>query len=268
MLRDLLEQLASSADNTDRVAQLVQEMGKDTCLALVDDCEHNFNERQVLIHSDSHAFNTLVEATADGGNEFGPDGELVLVDWEMAMMGPIGRDVGLAWTWPLSCLLAHSLLGNQEAKANISEAMAVLWDEYADILRSKGKDEEFLRTTYRNSIAWLGWFVFYVHYANGAQTEFLPVENVSEADRSELFQSIGVSSLKLFELGFSTQGYYDDLTLDELRDEMELILAEEIDYLDLIANFRTRNRDEFNRKSKLRLSAIDGRRISDAKIYH
>lgn len=270
MLRDLFEQLTSSADNTDRVARLVQEMGKDTCLALVDDCESNFNERQGLIHSDAHAFNTLVEATADDGNEFGPDGALVLVDWEMAMVGPIGRDIGLAWTWPVSCLLAHSLLGNQEAKTNISEAMAVLWDEYADVLRSKGKDDEFLRTTYRNSIAWLGWFVFYVHYANGAQTEFLPIENVSEADRKELFQSIGVASLKLFDLGFSTQGYYDDLTLDELREEMELILAEEIDYLDLIAKFtsRTRNHDESNRKSKLRLSAIDGRRVSDAKIYH
>ena len=66
---------------------------------------------------------------------------------------------------------------------------------------------------------------------------FFPVENVSEADRTELFQSIGVASLKLFDPGFSTQGYYGDLTLDELREEMELILAEEIDYmyLDLIA---------------------------------
>ena len=237
-------------------------------MALVDDCERNFNDRQVLIHSDSHAFNTLVEATADDGNRFGPDGALVLVDWEMAMVGPIGRDVGLAWTWPVSCLLAHSLLGNENAKANVSEAMDILWDEYAAILLSKGKDEEFLRMTYRNSIAWLGWFVFYVHYSNRTQTEFLPIENVSEADQSELFQSIGVASLKLFDLGFSSQEYYDDLTLDELRDEMKLILAEEIDFLDLIAKFRTRNPNESNRKSKLRLSAVDGRRISDAKIYH
>ena len=268
MLRTLFEELASSTDSTDRVAQLVKEMGKDTCLALVDDCESNFNERQVLIHSDSHSFNTLVEASADNSQEFGPDGALVLVDWEMAMVGPIGRDAGLALSWPVSCLLAHSLLGDENAKANISEAMDILWDEYAGVLRSKGKDEEFLRMTYRNSIAWLGWFVFFVHYSNRAQTEFLPVEYVSEADQSELFQSIGVASLKLFDLGFSTQGYYDDLTLDELREEMKLILAEESDFLDLIAKFKTRNPGESHCMSKLRLSAIDGRRVSDAKIYH
>lgn len=267
MLRDLFEELDSNVDNTDRVAQLVKEMGKDACLTLVDDCLRNFNERQVLIHSDSHAFNTLVETSANEGQEFGPDGALVLVDWEMTMVGPIGRDIGLAWTWPLSCLLAHSLLGNDEAKSNISEAMDVLWNEYAHILRSKGKDEEFLRHTYRNSIAWLGWFVLYVHYANGAQTEFLPIENVPEIDRRELFQSIGVASLKLFELGFSTTGYYDDLTLDDLREEMNLILAEEIDYLDLIGKFKTKNL-ETHRHSKLRLSANDGRRISDAMNYH
>mgnify|MGYP004104463449 CR=1 FL=1 len=28
---------------------------------------------------------------------FGPNGDVILCDWEMVFAGPIGRDIGLAW---------------------------------------------------------------------------------------------------------------------------------------------------------------------------
>jgi thiamine kinase-like enzyme len=46
-----------------------------------------YHDRDCLIHSDSHVFNILVEAkpSIEELEDFGPDGTVVLCDWEMAM---------------------------------------------------------------------------------------------------------------------------------------------------------------------------------------
>jgi thiamine kinase-like enzyme len=46
-----------------------------------------YHERDCLIHGDSHVFNILVEAkpSIEELEDFGPNGTMVLCDWEMAM---------------------------------------------------------------------------------------------------------------------------------------------------------------------------------------
>lgn len=84
----------------------------------------DFNKSDCLIHSDSHAFNILVEAKPDEQDLdlFAPDGTVVICDFEMTSVGPFGRDAGLVLAWPLACMVAHALKNtesNTEYNANI-----------------------------------------------------------------------------------------------------------------------------------------------------
>lgn len=267
-LREAIDKLDASDDSTDRAAQFLKSVGKETFYQLVDACKENLQTPQVLIHSDAHAFNTLVEAKPDDENSspFGPSGKTTLCDWEMSYVGPIGRDIGLAWSWPISCLLAHAAMGNSE-KVDIADAITFLWDEYEKVLRAKGKDETFLRETYKNCLAYAGWFVFYVHYHLRAQTEFLPIDQrMNEKERQELFNSFGLVGAKLFHIGFSSDDEHMDASLDELQHTFQSILLEEVQFLSKLKLKRSRRQKQVSRlpTSMLRKS---GRRISDAMLY-
>eukprot|EP00985_Skeletonema_marinoi_P027320 scaffold22244_cov73-Skeletonema_marinoi.AAC.1 len=69
-------------------------MGTDILLKIFDANFADFNKSDCLIHSDSHAFNILVEAKPDEQDleRFAPDGTVVICDFEMTSVGPFGRD--------------------------------------------------------------------------------------------------------------------------------------------------------------------------------
>lgn len=92
LLHDTMKLTArAAADKTkspkDRTGTLCQEWGEELVMKIVDANIADYHKRDCLIHSDSHVFNTLVEAkpSIELLEDFGPNGTMVLCDWEMAM---------------------------------------------------------------------------------------------------------------------------------------------------------------------------------------
>ena len=267
-MKEKLQELVALPDGEGgRVAELAKSYGKGLCDQIIDANRANYDDRDCLVHSDAHAFNILVEAKPDVATleRFGPNGDVVLCDWEMIFAGPIGRDIGLSWSWPISCLLAHAINGHafsvDDAFLGIIEK---LWDEYAQVMVEKGgKDEDFLCKTYRNCIAWAGWFVFLAHYVLGCQKEFLPIDDAaSEEDKAALDDAIGVVGLKLLHLGYiDDEDDEEELTIEDYREIFRGILLREIEDLDEMAAAK--------RKRAMRMSVLrtTGRRVSDAALH-
>ncbi|KAL7547100.1 hypothetical protein ACHAWF_010416 [Thalassiosira exigua] len=94
-MKDVAQQASNARIPRDRTEAYCSELGKDLITRIVDANIADFHKRDCLIHSDAHVFNILVEAkpSIEQLEMFGPDGTVVLCDWEMAMAGPIGRDV-------------------------------------------------------------------------------------------------------------------------------------------------------------------------------
>lgn len=81
-------QAASKSEKPkDRTEGYCKELGEEKILKIVNASIEDYHKRDCLIHSDSHAFNTLVEAkpAIEKLEEFGPNGNITLCDWEMAM---------------------------------------------------------------------------------------------------------------------------------------------------------------------------------------
>ena len=99
MKEKLQELVALPEGEGGRVAELAKSYGGDVCDRIIDANLANYEDRDCLVHSDSHAFNILVEAKPEVSTleRFGPNGDVILCDWEMVFAGPIGRDIGLAW---------------------------------------------------------------------------------------------------------------------------------------------------------------------------
>ena len=139
-----------------------------------------------------------------------------------------------------------------------------LWEEYAAVMVDEGgKDEEFLRRTYKNCIAWAGCFIFLAHYVLKVQVEFLPIDDAaSEEDKAALDNAIGVVGLKLLHLGYiDDEDDGEDLTIEDYREIFRGILLREIEDLDEMAATK--------RKRALRMSVLrtTQRRVSDAALH-
>jgi hypothetical protein len=51
------------------------------------------------------------------------------------------------------------VFSRQGPALQVFEGRALFWDVYAETLVEKGKDAEYLRSTFRNSLGWNGFFV-------------------------------------------------------------------------------------------------------------
>lgn len=156
----------------------------------------DYNTRDCLIHSDSHVFNIIVEAkpSIECLENFGPDGNLVLVDWEMCMAGPKGRDVGLALSFPISCMVAHALGGHLDANESINVFIVTLLDSYAACMSEAGKTPEEVALIIRNVTGWTGWFQFLAFYYLDVQIVDFPCE--TEHDMKYVKDAMGILGLK------------------------------------------------------------------------
>jgi aminoglycoside phosphotransferase (APT) family kinase protein len=69
----------------DRTEKHMVILGSELMLKTVEANLADYSTRDCLIHSDSHAFNIIVEAkpSIEELENFGPNGNFVLVDWEM-----------------------------------------------------------------------------------------------------------------------------------------------------------------------------------------
>jgi len=224
----LIAMLDDTADDS-RAAKLVHELGRQRCKDLVDTIQYHYeNTRDCLVHSDLHVKNILVEQTTTNNGSFGPTGAFSVVDWEMAFAGPIGRDLGTFFPFPLCCALAHALQGNQNATIDLFSKLGFIWEEYASGLREGGKDEAFINYAFRSAIGWCGRFMFLGFYTSGTHMEDFPIDN--SADKQLLLDSIGVLGLKFMLWSFDATES-QRLSATELYEQFRYTIWDEVVFL-------------------------------------
>lgn len=220
----------------------------------------DYHKRDCLIHSDAHAFNILVESKPSVAQleVFGPSGKFVLCDWEMSMAGPMGRDVGLALSFPIACIIAHGINGNNTE--SINDYIKSLLDCYCSKMVEFGRTEKEIAALYRNIIGWCGYFQFGAFYFARCFVDFFPVQN--EHCREYVRDAMGILGLKLMRLSYDPCFLPKSSNIDQIKIVFGKLLQDEISRADY---FRTvKNAAGMPRKSSL-LRAAD-RRLSDAMV--
>ncbi len=145
-----------------KVAKLIQELGREHLEVILENCIKDIRTPQGLIHNNLHVFNILVEKKPDCEclEEFAEMGKYILIDWEMAISGPMGRDIGEFFGFPVACILAHGLNGHMVAVKSILKIFNQFWMEYADALSERSQlHEECLVGIYRSAIGWAGFYL-------------------------------------------------------------------------------------------------------------
>eukprot|EP00571_Detonula_confervacea_P011454 CAMPEP_0172304114 /NCGR_PEP_ID=MMETSP1058-20130122/5557_1 /TAXON_ID=83371 /ORGANISM="Detonula confervacea, Strain CCMP 353" /LENGTH=471 /DNA_ID=CAMNT_0013015201 /DNA_START=191 /DNA_END=1606 /DNA_ORIENTATION=+ len=234
-----------------RAGKIAKGFGPELCREIFERAEESYRANQIPCHFDLHFFNVLVEAKPDAQylEQFGPTGSFCVCDWEMAAMGPLGIDTGRLYSIPVACIIAHALGGHDEVTEGILNFLDVYWKEYSTAMVASGKDDEYLKTCYRNGIAWLGWKLFAISVFDWF-VPFLPIE---PSDVDKFKDSVGALGIRLMRYGFiSDEAGEDHFSLYQtIHDELACIKS----YRE--PDTRVRNR----RSSVLRES---NRRVSDA----
>lgn len=245
-----------------RTEAYMAEVGADVIFDILNDNIQDFQlTRDCLIHNDFHVFNILVEKkpSVEKLENFGPDGTVVVCDWEQTIVGPIGRDLGQALAAPIGCLIGHMLNGYREA--SIDNYINTLLDHYFDRMAKSGKSDGELAYIYRNSIGWIGWAQYVVFYFMKIQLDAFGVE--SEELQNYMRDTLGLLGLKLMRLSYDTDYVAASTSLPELQSMFRNLIEEEVNRAK--SNFNSRKAKMQQRKSSmLRASS---RRVSDASMY-
>uniref|UniRef100_A0A7S4JQ96 Aminoglycoside phosphotransferase domain-containing protein n=1 Tax=Odontella aurita TaxID=265563 RepID=A0A7S4JQ96_9STRA len=228
----VFEHLASKNAPADDCIAYLRQIGQEKFFFMMDNLWAKYSARDCINHSDSHVFNVLVESKppSKSDQQFGDDGSMILCDWEMAMAGPHGRDVGIFQAWPIACSFFHTAQGHKTAAYIIIERIFELWDEYAKSMIERGdKDEAFLMETYRTSLGFTAKYLFIANYLLGMQFEFLPTDGLSEEIIAKAKAAIGEVGIKVMEYGFGEKEL--GLSLEELRARYRSLVTEKIESL-------------------------------------
>ena len=269
--QEVLDKMAAVPyESADFALKLAKDMGSERYANLVETQRNELLEcREVLCHNDFHQFNMLVEQKPDVENmdQFGKSGDFVLCDWEMSIMGPLGKDVGLFQAWPIACAMAHAAQGHKDVALSLLQCNIDFFDAYAQAMVEQGsKDEAYLEKAFRQSLPSTGLFLFYVLYCLGIFIENLPLQDVNEETIQEVKATIGY-------IGFQFISLYDEkeskssYSLTELRGWYKDLVESQIDKLTNLASAqegqRPRPRLSRRRSSVLRSAP---HRVSDASV--
>lgn len=237
----------ASADAVDREDDCIKYgklIGVDGFRKLIRDMDNEYMKREALVHGDAHTFNILVEKRGrsvgekDQEEQRSPNPRVYICDWEMAMIGPVGMDVGKIQAWPLACALYHAANGKKDLAYQLIELMLEdFWDAYETALADKQQrrgdkkvDDAFLAKVYRSSLGWgVGYFFILVFYVLGIFFDDLPVQDLSGKQKGKVKGTMGYLGLLFMEYGFSNKD--PDLDLNGLRKTARSILTRELDKL-------------------------------------
>lgn len=177
------------------------------------------------------------------------------------LSGPLGRDIGLALTFPVGCMIAHMLAGRAEAYTSIKDYVNTLLDSYCSRMAEAGSSSEELASILRVIAGTCGNFMYLVFYKVRCQ-DFFPVEN--SVDKEYLFDAIGVLGWKFMRLGFDTDFAPASSGMDDIRKTMFELLEEEVSLAQSMFDSRKARRQP-RKSSMLRAS---NRRISDTQMIY
>jgi len=202
-MKTALEMASKPLNPEDRTGAFCVSLGKDGLNKIAEAVIANYHKRDCLVHSDSHVFNVSVEAkpSIDNMESFGPDGSMVLCDWEMAFAGPIGKNIGLALAFPIGCMITHAINGHSDTSKSLHSYIDDLWDCCSSRLMEAGKTSDEIAVIQKNIVGWCGCFQFLAFYCIGCQREFFPVDN--EEMRKNVHDALGVLGLKMMRFSFN-----------------------------------------------------------------
>lgn len=156
--------------------------------------------------------------------QFGPNGTVVIDDWEMAMGGPIGKDIGLALAYPVGCMIAHALNGHSDANVSIDDFSNTLIDTYCSKMVEAGNTPKQIATIVRNVVGWTGWFQYFTFYI----LDVFPFPVESEASKTRLRDALGILGFKLLRVSYDTDYVAASATAEDIRKIFDTLLEEEI----------------------------------------
>jgi len=244
--------------NPDRTALRAREIGKENLDKIIDVYCQKLMLTDCYCHGDSQAFNILVEEQLKSwvNEDESTIGDVTFIDWEFSHVGPIGRDIGTVYCFPIACLFAHAINVNKFTVKGILEFLDNVWETYAASIDLESKDLS-MEDVYRRVMGFLGIMISW-YSAMGAHMNYLPIDEGNTEDTAKVQESLGVLSLEVFEIGFL--GAYGGETVEQLRKRFNDALQKEIDHLS-----PTKPRRQSKRRSSM-LRAT-GRRVSDAHSY-
>lgn len=251
-----------AGDATDKCIETLQMKSESEMITTLENIVTSWSKREVLCHNDTHVFNILVEKKPDPEaleDIFGPKGDFILCDWELACVGPRGSDVGRTPFFPLVCVLCHAAKGNKSSVSSIMEAMDTFWDAYAENLKElRNTSEEELAEVYRNSLGWTGFMMFVAFYLLKFFQDVAPLDGLEDSRVQAVLGAAGHVGWSLIELGFEpdTEG----LSLQELRRRYHQLMKGEANSLLALSGGRTARRHSSILRSV-------GRRVSDSSLY-
>jgi hypothetical protein len=175
--------------------------------------------------------------------------------------GPIGRDLGLALTFPICCMIAHGLKGQQDANQSIDNYVNSIIDTYFDRMVKAGKTAEEQAKILRNVVGTCGMFIYEVFYVIEAQISNAPVDTEHKAWHRD---TNGILGLKLMRLGFDTDAYPVSTGYIEIRELFDSLREEEVS--NAYGLFASLGRTKQSRKFSM-LRAMN-RRISDTEMLY
>jgi hypothetical protein len=212
---------------------------------------------------------------------------------QFSMAGPKGRDIGLALSFPIGCMVAHALSGHLDANESINAFIISLLDSYAACMVEAGKTPEevssIIRNGEKNSVlllirvcaiitflsinslltycmspsavtGWAGWFQFLAFYFLDVQMVNFPCE--TEHDRKYVKNAMGVLGLKLLRLSYDTDYFPEGATTEQVK-KMFLSLVEEEVTETSLERYKQKKRRQPRKSSMLRAT---NRRVSDAML--
>ena len=261
IFEDLLCQPPGLDDSFVSLARQIGIEGFEDLLARLD---QDYMKRETFVHADTHAFNILVEPRPTKSKEtttsrFGPNGTVIVCDWEMAMAGPVGQDPGKVMGWPLVCALSHAIQGHYQEAYGMLNSLEQFWEHYANVLVVEGgKDEEFVLRAYKSTLGWAGFFALIVIYLLNLHADLLPLDGIPESEVKLVMGKIGATGLRLMQYGFGEND--ESIDLIELKGLFRSTVVREIISLLDTAGDRV---GSVSGAERLRAS---GRRISDASV--
>lgn len=175
--------------------------------------------------------------------------------------GPLGRDIGLALTFPVGCMIAHVLSGRMEAYTSINAYINSLLDNYLSRMAEAGRSSTEIASILRIIAGTCGNFMYLVFYEVHCQ-DFFPVE--SSADKEYLYDAIGILGWKLMRLAYDTEYVPASSSVDEIRSTLSKFLEEEVSLAQSMFDSRKARRQP--RKSSILRAA--NRRISDTQMIY
>ena len=160
----------------------VHTIGQDQYNRMMDRMEHDYmHTRDCLIHNDTICVNLLVERRRDNNgtqHEFGTKGSIHICDWEMAVAGPRGADLGKVICFPIACAICHAMNGNRAKAYHILETIEQFWDCYEEASLQHDPTTDMTKL-YKQMLGWSTFMLYNVFYQLNIFHDVMPLDQVS-----------------------------------------------------------------------------------------